>query len=94
MKLYLISQNVNNGYDTFDSAVVAAESEQEARETFPDNNSEWRTYELDEDGFWVDEDGENPMEWAENASQVSVKYLGEAAEGTQSGVILASFNAG
>lgn len=31
MKLYLISQNVNNGYDTYDSAVVCAETEEEAR---------------------------------------------------------------
>ena len=94
MNLYLISQSIDRGYDTYDSAVVAAEGEQAARETLPDNNSEWRTYELDEDGFWVDEDGDNPTDWAENVSQVSVKYLGQAAEGTPSGVILASFNAG
>lgn len=31
MKLYLISQDVNNGYDTFDSAVVAAKTEEDAR---------------------------------------------------------------
>ena len=31
MNLYLISQNRNNGYDTYDSAVVAAESEEKAR---------------------------------------------------------------
>lgn len=31
MNLYLISQDVNNDYDTYDSAVVAAESEEEAR---------------------------------------------------------------
>src|SRR6266550_3316382 len=31
MKLWLISQYVNAGYDTYDSAVVAAETEEEAR---------------------------------------------------------------
>jgi len=31
MKLWIISQNVNNDYDTYDSAVVAAETEEEAR---------------------------------------------------------------
>lgn len=31
MKLYLISQDVNNGYDTYDSAVVCAANEAEAR---------------------------------------------------------------
>ena len=32
MKLFLISQDKNEGYDTYDSAVVVAESEKEARE--------------------------------------------------------------
>lgn len=31
MKLWLISQDVNNNYDTYDSAVVAFETEYEAR---------------------------------------------------------------
>jgi len=31
MKLWIISQSVNRGYDTYDSAVVAAETEEEAR---------------------------------------------------------------
>ena len=29
--LYLISQDTNNGYDTYDSAVVCARNEEEAR---------------------------------------------------------------
>lgn len=33
MKLYLISQDLNNGYDTYDSAVVAARNEEEAKNT-------------------------------------------------------------
>jgi hypothetical protein len=35
MKLFHISQTENNNYDTFDSAVVAAESEDAARNTVP-----------------------------------------------------------
>jgi hypothetical protein len=35
MKLYLISQTVNLGYDIYDSAVVAAESEDAARNIHP-----------------------------------------------------------
>ena len=31
MKLWLLEQNVNNGYDTYDSAVVVAATEDEAR---------------------------------------------------------------
>ena len=32
MKLWLLTQKVNLGYDTYDSAVVAAETQKEARE--------------------------------------------------------------
>lgn len=35
MNLYKISQTVNRGYDTYDSAVVAAETEEAARNTRP-----------------------------------------------------------
>lgn len=31
MRLWLISQDINSGYDTYDSAVVAAETEDAAR---------------------------------------------------------------
>lgn len=77
MKLWLISQNANNGYDTYDSAVVAADSEDKARNTHPYNYPESWGY-----------------TWCESPSQVTVKYIGEAAEGTEAGVICASFNAG
>lgn len=33
MKLYLISQDSNNNYDTYDSAVVAARNAEEAKKT-------------------------------------------------------------
>lgn len=35
MKLYLISQEVNNGYDTYDSFVVCASDEEDARIIYP-----------------------------------------------------------
>ena len=35
MNLYLLSQTDNNGYDTYDSCVVAAESEREAAKIAP-----------------------------------------------------------
>jgi hypothetical protein len=41
MKLFLISQSANNGYDTYDSAVVCAETEDEARLTHPNGKDEW-----------------------------------------------------
>jgi hypothetical protein len=72
MKLWLISQDVN----TFDSAVVSAATEEEAREIKPYESTYY---------------GEDT--WCE-AKDVKVQYLGEAKEGTQKGVICASFNAG
>ena len=38
MNLYLISQHVNNELDTYDAAVVAAETEEEARHIHPRGN--------------------------------------------------------
>lgn len=37
MKLYLLTQSVNNGYDTYDSCVVAAKSSKHAKTLGPDN---------------------------------------------------------
>jgi len=39
MKLYLLSQDVNNKYDTFDSVVVAAKSQEAAKKINPDGGS-------------------------------------------------------
>lgn len=41
MKLWKISQDVNNNYDTFDSAVVAAETKKEARSIHPSDGSDY-----------------------------------------------------
>jgi hypothetical protein len=80
MNLYLISQTFNEDYDTYDSAVVAAESEEAARLTPPARrgHNDGKSVEL----FWA------------APEHVSVKLIGEAAPGTEAGVICASFNAG
>ena len=46
-KLYLISQSKNGGYDTYDSAVVCANSTAKARHTHP-SGREWH-----DSGTWV-----------------------------------------
>jgi hypothetical protein len=79
MKLFLLSQNENNEYDTYDSAVVAAEDEESAKQINIDEYSSW---------------GSKSSSWCSSPDKVNVKYLGEAAEGILSGIILASFNAG
>ena len=77
MNLYLLTQDEVTGYDTYDSVVVAAESEEEAKGIHPCAILGWRS-----SGDWC------------KIEDVQVELIGEAKKGTQSGVILASFNAG
>ena len=44
MNLYYVWQDENNGYDTYDSFVVCAENEEEAKNTHPDGDGNWRRY--------------------------------------------------
>jgi hypothetical protein len=81
MKLFRISQTQNENYDSYDSAVVAAETEDVARAMNP--------YRGTPNDF-----AENSDVWCSCPEEVQVEYLGEAVEGTERGVIVASFNAG
>ena len=83
MKLFLISQNEHTSYDTYDSAVVAAEYIDEARNMDPSG----------ENGELMKWDKKS-WAWCSSPDLVKVKYLGEAAVGIKQGVICASFNAG
>ena len=77
MKLWLISQNENNNWDTYDSMVVAAKNEEIAKEILPPYVN------------W-----EKGSSWCSSSDKVVVEYIGEAKEGIEEGIILASFNAG
>jgi hypothetical protein len=79
MKLWKISQDVNNGYDTYDSAIVAAISRQKARLIHPAGYETWPP---------------SAGTWVVDPAQVKVEYVGVAARGTKPGVVIASFNAG
>lgn len=81
MKLYHISQSVNNDYDTFSDAVVCAASEEDARNTHPG----WGEDPWKEDRYGT---------WCKSPDEVTVKYIGEAAEGIEKGIICSSFHAG
>jgi hypothetical protein len=78
MNLYLISQEVNNADDTYDSAVVAAVSEYAARSIHP-SEKDW--YGKAEMHSWCAKEN------------VIVRLIGTAADDV-SGVICASFQAG
>lgn len=80
-KLYLISQTVNKGYDTYDSAIVVADNEDEAKLITPGS-----------DGF---EPLGSYGTWADKPENVNASYVGEADERFKNGnVIISSFNAG
>ena len=96
MKLWLISQSENNGWDTYDSAVVAAETEEEARHTYPNN---WGTSDKKWSGAkWLAhlEDG-RVLDFGHSCwvtpNYVSVEFLADGYQG-DAGTICASFNAG
>lgn len=84
MNLYRISQDENRDYDTYDSAIVAAESIEDARSIHPDGYTDsWKPSYTGQIGSWV---------W--DKSKVKVELIGTAAADIKRGVILASFNAG
>lgn len=81
-KLYLLSQNKNNEWDTYDSCVVCAESEDEARKINPNSSGE----EVKEDDIYSG--------WT-TPKNVKVEEIGIANDNIVLGsVICASFNAG
>ena len=93
MNIYRIWQNQNNGYDTFDSAVVVAESEEAARHVHP--IWAWRSDDFNKSGKWIRSQDWESSTWARTPDRVSVELIGKADESLKTEqVICASFNAG
>ena len=86
MNLYLIKQDHNCGYDTYDSAVVIASSAEEAKTIHP-SGYRW------ENGEWVTDWWGANAEWTA-PENVAVKLIGQASSGKDGDVVCASFNAG
>lgn len=84
MNLYHIKRATDGDYDTYDSAVVAAESAEDAATIHP---SREHTAPV------PDNDDDPPSDWV-SRSKVIVTILGRAARGTARGSVCASFNAG
>ena len=80
MNIYFCSQWENRGYDTYDSFVCVANSEDEARNTLPSP--------------YFDDWSDNPNDWCKSPDKVDVTLLGEANEDQAVGVICSSYNAG
>lgn len=83
MKIWSVVNNTVGGYDTYDSIVVAAETEEAARLIFP--------------GYWYRTekwDGQRTSEWGAAKDNI-VEYIGHTdRDGMEEGIICASFNAG
>lgn len=99
MKLWLIEQNENTNWDTFDSAVVTAKTAEDARNTYPEyeamvsSNTKW----VDGQGWrYFHENGiiSNPgySSWV-LPENVRATYIGET-ELKEGLVVISSFNAG
>lgn len=86
-KIYLISQNENMNYDTYDSAVVVAPDEKTARQINPSMYCSTI--------FMEEKDWNKPFSnWCSSPNRVKVKYIGIASEDQKVGVVCSSFNAG
>ena len=78
MNLYLLKQDENKGYETHDSCVVAASTEEIAKTITPSYIGNWDEW----------------SSWASSPSNVSARLIGVAAENIEEGVVIASYNAG
>lgn len=97
MNIYLITAKNHGGYDTYDSAVVVAESEDAARVTCPSDYYRW----IDGQWHFVFDDGRSEPDWRRDwpnnpldSGVIDVQLLGAAAPGLEAGVVCSSFNAG
>jgi hypothetical protein len=84
LNLYLVSQNENNHYDTYDSFVIACESEEEARHTNPQDGCVMPK----KDWLYL------YSSWCSSPDHVTVTYLGIADASVKHGIVCSSFNAG
>ena len=81
MNLYLISQTVNDDYDTYSEAGVAAETEAEARSIHPKGDKRLPPGpEIDPDDVWYDY-----RDWVQDPKDVKVRLIGSRRRRCQAG---------
>lgn len=92
VNIYKILRNKKVAWDAFESAVVAARSEDEARRIHPDglhtwNGDSWnkveRTHDSLEQSRWAMESWNRP-------GRIKIEYIGKAREGIPSGAVIVS----
>lgn len=82
MKLFLLTQRSVTGWDTYDSAVVAADCEETAKTIHPSGCGRITTR------------NRFNNTWPNNPDVINAKYIGETNVYSDSCVVLSSFNAG
>lgn len=103
MKLYKVSQNVNNGYDTYSDMIVCAETAEDAKRIHPSGN--WQKggfYDEEKKEFWTEFAGSKKTylfessygSWTNDLDAIKVEEIGEANSAQKKGVICSSFHAG
>ena len=89
MNIYLVSRTDKWSWDDFDSLIVAAKSEEDARNTHPYydyNRTEYEQRDWDESSNWVKKEDKHTLK---------ITLIGKTTkEYKQREVLLASFNAG
>ena len=79
MNIYKVSQTENRGYDTYDSFICYALTEEDAANQLPTGRHTWK------DSYYA---------WCTNPSKTTVEYIGTSTYPVMAGLILSSFNAG
>jgi len=93
VKLYKLTQSRNNGWYTYDSAIVAANSKEQARTLIPSP-----FYFYDDNAFWYKYKNQEPKVEVGDPSWCHPRYVKAIEIGTsdetEPHVVLASYNAG
>ncbi len=89
MNIYLISQEHNNRYDTYDSAIVVASSKEEAIRIHPSKARRGFT-----EDPWLDAHNNTWVDLRDVDEYISVKFVGSTSIYSSGTVLCASFNAG
>lgn len=87
MNLYLLRQDVNTHSKYFDSCVVCAENEDEAKRMHPNGIYYWNAYYLQRKIF---QDWDKT--WTSDFDRIHCMFLGIAEPRVQKGVLCSSFN--
>ena len=77
MKLYKLTQNVNNGYETYPAIIVCAKNPEDAKRISPSSTD-------------IDDYNEYSHNWAD-IKDIQCEYIGKAAAHIQRGVVLADY---